>query len=198
MRKFWLTLVAVTLILSLGAPAWAGEPTDELRRATDRIIQVLDDPSLKAPEKRQEREAAVKRIAVQAFDVPEAARRALGPHWQGRTSAERTEFVQLFADLLQRAYVSKIDLYTGERVRYTGEAVDGDYAVVHARVLTRKEQEVPVDARMLKRDGHWLMYDVVIENVSLVANYRAQFDRVIRTASYADLVKRLRTQERVD
>jgi phospholipid transport system substrate-binding protein len=194
MKKVSVALAVLFLALTIAAPARAGEPTDELRRSTERIVRVLEDPRLKGPDHRADRRAAVRQIAEEMFDVTEAARRALGPHWQSRTSAERAEFVRLFADLLERAWVSKIDLYGGERVRFTGESVDGDRAIVRGRVVTTKGTEVPTEARMLKRGDRWVIYDIVVENVSLLANYRAQFDRVIRTASYDALVKRLQAQ----
>ncbi len=194
MKKSVAMLAVVLLALGMAAVARAGEPTEELRRSTDRILQVLVDPRLKGPGHSADRRVAVRQIAEQVFDVNEAAKRALGQHWLSRTSAERAEFVRLFGDLLERAWVSKIDLYGGERVQYTGETVDGDYATVRARVITAKGTEIPTEARMLKRGDRWLVYDVVVENVSLLSNYRAQFDRVIRTTSYAALVKRLQAQ----
>ena len=180
------------LVVAFLTPAWAGPPTDTLREYTEAVQKVLDDPALKADDRRHERRAAVRRVAIEAFDVQETARRALGPHWQQRTPAEREEFVQLFADLLEQTYIAKIDLYGGERLKFVDERVDGDSAVVRARVTTRQGTEVPVEGRMHKRSERWLIYDVTIENISLIANYRSQFDRIIRTSSYADLVKRLR------
>lgn len=187
-------LAASWLVVALVSPAWAGAPTDTLREYTEAVQKVLDDPGLKADDRRHERRAAVRKVAIEAFDVQETARRALGPHWQQRTPAEREEFVQLFADLLERTYIAKIDLYGGERLKFTDERIDGDTAVVRARVLTRQGAEVPVEGRMHKRADRWLIYDVAIENISLIANYRSQFDRIIRTSSYAELVKRLRNR----
>jgi phospholipid transport system substrate-binding protein len=190
------SVLAVALVLAAGlaAPARAGAPTDQVREYTDAVIKVLEDPSLKADDKRGERRAAVRKIAIEIFDVQETARRALGPHWQQRTPEQREEFVHLFADLLEQTYISKIDLFGGERLRFTEEKVDGQHAIVRARVLTRQSTEVPVEARMLRRGERWLVYDILIENISLIGNYRAQFDRIIRTSSYDDLVKRLRTR----
>lgn len=149
---------------------------------------MLEDPTLDL----SQRKAAIRAVALEAFDVAEAARRALGPHWTKRTPAEREEFVGIFQGLLERGYLSRIGEYGGERVQYVGERVDGEYAIVRAQIVTAKGTQVPVEARVLKRGERWLMYDVLIENVSLVASYRSQFDRVIRTSSYEDLVKRLR------
>jgi phospholipid transport system substrate-binding protein len=181
-------LGAVLTVLVVVGPAWAGPPTDQVRQYTDQVQKILEDPVLKQGDKR----AAVRKVAVEVFDVNETARRALGRHWQGRTPTEREEFVQLFADLLERTYISKIDLYGGERLKYTSETIDHDFAVVRAKVLTNRGAEVPVEARMLKRGEQWYIYDITIENVSLIGNYRTQFDRIIRTTSFPDLVRKLK------
>lgn len=190
MSVAWGPVLAALVTLSLAPAAVAGPPTDEVRRYTEQVQRILEDPGLQQDDKRD----AVRKVANQIFDVTETAKRALGPHWNKRTSAEQEEFVQLFADLLERTYIAKIDLYGGERVQYTGEAVDGDYATVRAKVLSRQGNEVPVVARMHRRGDRWLIYDITIENVSLVGNYRSQFDRIIRTSSFQELVKRLRTK----
>ena len=171
-------------------PAAAGPPTEQLRQYTDQVLKLLEDPNLQGPDRR----AAVRKAAIEIFDVQETAKRALGRHWQARTPAEREEFVQLFAVLLERTYINKIDIYRGEKLVYTNEAVDGDYATVRARVVTKQRGDIPVDARMIRRGDRWLIYDIAVENISLIANYRAQFDRIIRSASYQDLVTRLKTK----
>ena len=176
------------MALAATAPTWAGAPTEQVRQYTDQVRKILDDPVLRSMDKR----AAVRKVAIEIFDVNETARRALGPHWQARSASERNEFVQLFADLLERTYISKIDLYRGERLQYTAETIDGEFATVRAKVITNKSVEVPVEARMLKRGEHWQIYDIAIENVSLISNYRTQFDRIIRTASFGELVRRLK------
>jgi phospholipid transport system substrate-binding protein len=193
-RASVMVAIALGLVAVASASAWAGAPTDQVREYTDAVVKVLEDPALKADDKKPERRAAVRKIASEVFDVQETAQRALGPHWQQRTPQERQEFVQLFAELLEQTYISKIDLFGGERLRFTDEKVDGDNAIVRAKVLTKQQTETPVEARMLRKGDRWLIYDILIENISLVGNYRAQFDRIIRTSSYEDLVKRLRTR----
>ena len=185
--KGTLTTAAAAMLLLAGSPAWAG-PTDQLREYTDQVIKVLDDPALA----RQDRRAAVRKIAHEAFDVTETAKRVLARHWQARTPAEREEFTQLFADLLERTYIARINEYGGERIRYVGESMDGELATVRARIMTRTGTEVPVESRMVRRGERWLIYDVLIENVSLIANYRSQFDRIVRANSYEDLIRRLK------
>ncbi len=186
-----LRLLVASLLLTISAPAFAGSsPTDQLRAYSDQVIKVLEDPALH-PEDRQ---AAVRKIADQIFDVAETAKRALARHWRTRTAAQREEFTQLFADLLERTYIARIDQYGGERIQYVAESIDGDHAVVRAKVLTKRGTEVPVESRLLRHGDRWLIYDVLIENVSLIANYRAQFDKIIRTSSYEELIRRLKSK----
>jgi phospholipid transport system substrate-binding protein len=194
MRAQWIGLAtAVTFVAMLAMPAMAGAPTDQLKQRVDEVIKVLDDPTLTG--KPAERHAAVRKIAEDIFDYPDTARRALGAHWNARTPQEREEFVRLFADLLDRAYVGKIDLYQGEKVRYAGDTIEGDQATVKTRILTKQGSEMPVDYRMHLQGSRWLVYDVIIEGVSLVSNYRTQFNKVVQTESYQSLVQKLRAKE---
>jgi phospholipid transport system substrate-binding protein len=181
-------ILIAAVALAAGPASAAIGPTDELRQYTDRVLEVLRAPGMSPAERR----TAVRNLAIEVFDVGETAKRALGPHWQQRTPAERADFVKLFRDLLEQTYISRIDEYGGERIQYTGERIDGESAVVRAQILTKAGTTVPVESRLILKNGHWLIYDILIENVSLVANYRSQFDRIIRTSSYDDLVKRLR------
>jgi phospholipid transport system substrate-binding protein len=195
MAKVLGVLAIVTLALGLAQPAAAATPTETLKNYGDVVLKILEDPTLKAADKKNERRAAVRKVAEDVFDLSETAKRALGPHWNQRTPAEREEFVLLFADLLETTYIARIDEYGGERMKYVGEKIDGDNAVVHTRVITRKGTEIPVEARMLRRGDKWYIYDVILENVSLISNYRAQFDKIIRTSSYGELVKRLKERK---
>jgi phospholipid transport system substrate-binding protein len=185
------TVLAFAGLVLFHGTAMAGPPTDQLKQYSDQVLKILEDPAMRGEGKRDERRAAVRKVAIQVFDVEETARRALGRHWQARTPDERREFVDLFANLLERTYLSKIDVYGGERLKYTNEFIDGDKAIVRGKVMTKQGTEVPVEARMHKRGDRWLMYDVLLENISLVGNYRAQFDQIIRTSSYQELVRRL-------
>ena len=178
------------LVLAPGAKAWAGPATDQLRAYTDQVQKILQNPSMSLAERRE----AVRQVAEQVFDVTETARRALGQHWQQRTPAEQDEFVKLFANLLEQTYIARIDEYGGEKLTYVSEQLDGDRGVVKARITTKNGTDVPVESRVLLKGNRWLIYDILIENLSLISNYRSQFDRVIRTASYAELVKRLQTK----
>ncbi len=186
-------IVAMAVVLTTGGTAWAGAPTDQLRGRVDRVLRVLEDPQLKPEARAIERRASIRAIVAEIFDFRELSQRALGPHWQGRTPNERDEFSQLFADLLERSYIDKIELYSGaERIQYTGEVLDGEQvATVRTRIVTKQGTEIPVDYRMRRVGDRWLVYDVAIEGVSLVANYRAQFNRIIQRSSYKGLVEQL-------
>jgi len=186
--------LAGLLILSV-APAWAVTPTEQLKGSIDKIIPILEDPTLKGDAKLKERRAAIRRVATDVFDFTESARRALGPHWERRTAEERQEFARLLGDLLERAFASRLEQYAGERIQYTGEAVDGNLATVKTRIITKSGAELPVDYQVLRRGDRWFVYDVWIEGVSLMNNYRAQFNKIIQTSSYEDLVRKLKAKQ---
>jgi phospholipid transport system substrate-binding protein len=188
-------LLAVGLAVTAVGPVSAGVPTDQLRGAVDRVLKTLDDPSLKGAAKVADRRVAVRKIANEIFDFGEIAKRSMARHWQPLSEAQRSEFVGLFADLLERSYISKIETYGGEKIQYTAERVDGDYATVSTKIITKNGTEVPVDYRMIKRADRWLVYDVSIEGVSLVSNYRTQFNKIIQTSSYNELVSKLRNKQ---
>jgi phospholipid transport system substrate-binding protein len=188
MKTLRLSVLATTLGLCLAAQVWAGAPIDQARQNTDQILKVLGDPALNEAERR----TAVRKVAEQMFDMSEAAKRALGRHWQSRTPAEREEFIRLFADFLENTYLSKLVLYSGERVNYVSESIDGDLASVRAKILRKQGPEVPVEARMFRRGDRWYVYDISVEGISMISNYRSQFNTIIQKSSYEQLVQRLR------
>ena len=185
----------VGVLLMSSSQAWAGAPTDQLKASVDQVIRILEDPTLKSESRKQERRAAIRKHADSIFDFEETAKRALGPHWQNLSTTDKQEFVSLFADLLERSYIAKIDRYSGEKTAYAGDSIDGDLATVKTRFTTKQGTEVAVDYRMLHRGDRWLVYDVVVEGVSLVNNYRTQFNNVIQTTSYQELVAKMKNSE---
>lgn len=188
-RALVLGLVGTLALLQVSA--WANSPTDQLRTALEEVIRILDDPSLKPKAKEQDRQAQVRAAVSGLFDFPEIARRALGRHWRPLSQQEREKFVSLFRAFLERIYLPKVVLYQGERVRFLSEAVDGNFGEVRSVLITRQGQEIPVTYRLGHRDGHWLIFDILVEGVSLTANYRSQFNEIIQRASYAELVRRI-------
>jgi phospholipid transport system substrate-binding protein len=174
----------------------AGEPLNKIRQTIDAVIAVLSDASLKAPERSKERQAKIRQVVLQRFGFEEMAQRAMGRHWRERTPAERKEFVALFSDLLERSYINKIESLGGEdkrQVLYTKETIDKDgYAKVYTEVVNQRDQNVAIEYRLVRRHGDWEVYDVVIEGVSLVNNYRTQFNKIISQESYNYLIKKLK------
>jgi phospholipid transport system substrate-binding protein len=186
---------AALALLVAGPPVvMAGPATDRLKPEIDKVVATLDNPALKGESKTAERRQTLRGITDGVFDWNEMAKRALGRHWAARTPAEQQEFVGLFRDLLERAYVSKIERYAGEPITYVGEVADGDLTTVRTKITTRQNQEVAIDYRMFKDGDRWRVYDVLIEGISLVNNYRTQFDGIIKTSSYDELVKRLKAR----
>jgi len=182
----------IFLILGMTVPGLAGEPSEKIKKTTDRILSIVANPALKNPSRAQERKKLIRSVVDEQFDWEEMARRSLGRHWDQRTDEEKKEFVRLFADLLDRTYMNKVEGYSGEKVRYEGETIDGDYASVKMKIVTKQNKDIPVEYRLKKKGNDWFVYDVSIEGVSLVNNYRTQFNSIIVQSSYENLVKKLR------
>jgi phospholipid transport system substrate-binding protein len=176
--------------------AQAGEPLEAVRSVIDKAVQILKDPRLRAKDKKTERIDRLREVLTPIFDYEEMSKRALGAHWRRRTPAEQEEFVVLFRDFLERAYSDKIDLYGGEKVLFGRETIDADFAQVETTIISPKGEEIAVVYKLRRGNDNWKVYDAVVENISLINNYRSQFDRVISSASYQELIKRLR--EKVD
>jgi len=190
-----LAVSAAALLAFLPAPARAGAPTDQVKGGVDLVIRVLQDPKLKGASMEAERRAAIRKEAEGIFDFGETSRRALGRHWQELDESQQREFVSMFTDLLEHAYIARIEQYSGEQIVYDGDTVDGDTATVRTKFITQKGTEIPVDYRLLRRGDRWLAYDAIVEGVSLVSNYRTQFDHIMRTGSYPELARRMRAHQ---
>jgi phospholipid transport system substrate-binding protein len=171
---------------------YAGEPLEMVRSSVEKVVAVLKDSRLKSPEKKKERIDRLKEIINPIFDYDEMARRALGAHWRRRTLAEQEEYLTLFRLFIEKVYADKVDLYEGERIVVGRETIDGDYAEVESKVINARGEENPVIFRIRRADGKWRVYDAVVENISVVQNYRSQFDRVISKSSYDELRKLLK------
>ena len=195
MRRFVMPLLFVLALLVPGS-VWGAEPTDQLRAQLERVVKVVQDPEMKKDGRAAERRA-VRKIAEEIFDFGDTARRALARHWAQRSAAEREEFVAVFTDVFEHAYLSKVELLQGDKVAYLGDSVEGGVATVRTRLTTKQGSQLDVDYRMQQRgpSGRWLVYDVLIEGVSLVDNYRNQFNSVIQRSSYQELVRRLKAMQ---
>ena len=197
MGRTWKALAlmaAALLVLWTPGRSVAGPATDQVKATVDQVLKILTDPALKGEAKTRERRAKLRQVVLQRFGFTEMSKRSLARHWNERTPQERKEFVRLFTDLLERAYVDRVEGYTGEKILYFEETVDGTYSEVRSKIVTKKSQEVPITYRLQNNDSNWEVYDIIIEGVSLVNNYRTQFSKIIRTSSYDELVKKMQAK----
>lgn len=185
-----MTLVVVWLA-SAASPCYAGAPTDTMKTTIDEVLRIVRENDLKQPNKTEERRRMLERAVGARFDYQEMSRRALGAPWNTLSDQEKQEFVDLFRTLLTNSYSDKIETYSGEGVQYLNERMEKEYAEVRTKVLSGKT-EIPLDYRLINKGDDWRVYDVVVDGISLVNNYRGQFAKIIKSSSYADLVEQLR------
>jgi len=186
-------VVAVTVLLTGIAAdhAQAGEATEAMKATIGEVLRILADKDLKQPSKANERRQLLEKVVGERFDYPEMSRRSLGAPWANLAEKDKQEFISLFQTLLVNTYADKIESYSGEGVQYVNERNEKEYAEVRTKVLTGKT-EIPLDYRLLHKGSDWRVYDVVVDGVSLVNNYRGQFSKILRNGSYTDLVEQLR------
>jgi phospholipid transport system substrate-binding protein len=184
-------LAAIVLMAFLADSALAGEPTEAMRTTIDAVLRTLADKELKQPAKADERRQLLEKVVGERFDYQEMSRCSLGAQWTNLSEKEKQEFVSLFQTLLVNTYADKVESYSGEGVQYVNERTEKEYAEVRTKVLTGKT-EIPLDYRLINKSSAWRVYDVVVDGVSLVNNYRGQFNKILRSSSYADLVEQLR------
>jgi len=189
--RMWM-LVGSLLLASHVTPAAAGEPLDKVRQTVDNVLTIVNNKALQP----QERQTQIRQAVLQRFGFEEMAQRSLGQHWRTLTPQQRQEFVELFTALLERSYITRIESYKAgsQEVRYPKEDITGDQAVVHTEITSERGLAATVDYHLLHKNGDWKAYDIVIEGVSLVNNYRTQFNTIILKDSYTGLVKQMRTK----
>jgi phospholipid transport system substrate-binding protein len=173
----------------------AGAPAQEIQSAIERVLSILKDPKLKAESKRAERLEQLRKVVYSKFDFAEMARRSLGAQWQRRSPDEQREFVKLFTELMENGYMSNLEGYDGEKVIIAGEKQDKEFAEVDTKVTTKKGEDIAVSYKLRQANGDWKIYDVVIEQISLVNNYRSQFNRVIAQSSFDELMRKMREKQ---
>jgi phospholipid transport system substrate-binding protein len=184
--------LAVGVCIVSPAVLRAGVPTDQVRSTIDEVLKILNNPNLSSQAAKEERRSRLRQVIYPRFDFAEMARRSLGPTWRRISPAEQQEFLRLFTELLAESYVNNIESYNGEKILYGRETQEQEYAEVNTKLITKRGEEIPVDYKLHKVDGDWKVYDVVIENISLVNNYRAQFARLLTKSSFAELLDRIR------
>ena len=179
-------------LIAVPAASRAGEPTEQIRAAIEKGITVVQDPKLQGMGKTEERRARLREAVAPYFDFGEMSKRSLGIHWKNRTPAEQRDFTRIYEQLLENSYAGKIESYHGEKILYGRETVDVPYAVVRTRIVTGKGQEIPVNYLLLQEGTRWRIYDVVIEGISLVNNYRSQFSSILEGSSFPELMRKLK------
>ncbi|MCD6298190.1 MAG: ABC transporter substrate-binding protein [Deltaproteobacteria bacterium] len=192
MRAYFLKgSIFLFLTLVMTVPSLAGQPMEQIRKTTDRIIAIVSDPELKPPEKAKERKRLIRQAVDERFDWEEMSRRSLARHWKRMTEEEKKEFIYLFGKLLERTYFEQAGNYSGEKVLYLSETVDETgFGDVRIKIITRQETEIPVRYKVKKNGDGWYVYDVSVEGRSLINNYRKQFQRM----PYKKLIKQLRAK----
>ena len=191
---FMLGRLLVMVCLLFPAGLHAGLPTDQTRATIDQVLEILNNPKLKSKSAKEERRSRLRQVIYPRFDFAEMARRSLGLTWRRISPGEQQEFLNLFTQLLEESYVSNIDSYSGEKILYGREIEDQEFAEVDTKIITNRGEEFAVNYKLHELNGDWKVYDVVIENVSIVNNYRSQFSRLLGKYSFAELLDRIREQ----
>jgi len=184
-------ILAVVVLTGEALVMAAQTPTDAVRTTFEKVVHVVKDQDLKQPGREQERLNRLEQAIGERISYRELAKRSLGAKWKELSEKERQEFVGLFAQLLRDVYANRIFQYTDEQVEYLNERLDGDYAEVKTN-LRGSKGDVPVSYRMINQSGVWRVYDVVVDGVSTVSNYRGQFTKILQTSSYETLLESLR------
>lgn len=191
-RRFIMVPLLFFMTLVISGSSIAGGPIEDVRKTTDKLIAIVSDPAMKSADRAAERARRIRKAVDERFDWKEMSKRSLARHWKKRTEREKEEFIDLFGKLLERTYLDKVEGYSGEKVLYVGERVDGNYGLVVVKIVTRKDTEILVKYKLKKKGSEWLVYDISIEGISLVNNYRKQFNSIMTRSSYEDLIKKLR------
>lgn len=190
--KMMVMLILLFCFVAAGPANAFASVTDEVKKVVDEVVRIVSNKEMKKPQNEGKRRAELKKAITSIFDYGEMAQLSMGANWRSRTPAEKKEFVQLFETLLENSYAGKIESYNNEKIVYLKESVEGDHAEVKSKVITARGEQYSLDYRLKKQGNAWMVYDVVIEGVSLVANYRSQFNRIIQSQGYSELVKKLR------
>jgi phospholipid transport system substrate-binding protein len=194
---FLVFLLILSMVLLSGertlASANNDDPLVQLQKSTDEILMVLQSEELKTPEKKVERKQLILQIINKMFDFRGMARSSLGPNWNSLTIEEQDTFVGLFISLIEQRYIGKIDSFNDQKVIYKEQRVKNDRARVYTAIID-KDLEIPIDYSLQLSQGRWLIKDLKIENVSLVANYRRDFNSIIRKEQFAGLVEKITKQ----
>lgn len=188
--------MSISILVVLFSPVLllAGEPTERIKATTDKLIEIVSNPQLDPPEMAEKRARMIRAAVDEVFDWAAFSQRAMGKHWRKLTPVQKKEFIESFGQLLERTYMDKTRQYSGEKMEFLTEDIEGAYGSVEAEVILKNGAKVAVEYRVMKRNGTWFVYDVYVEGVSLVNNYRVQFNNIITRSSYEELLRRLKSK----
>jgi phospholipid transport system substrate-binding protein len=190
--KRLLAILGVFLFLLLSLPVHAGVPMNTVKANVDKVLEVLRDPKLKAESAKETKKEKLRSIYDGMFDQVELSRRTLAQNWNNLNPAQRKEFVQLFRQVLEKAYIDKILAYVNEKVLFGKEVQLSETKVEVQTTINTSSKNIPVYYRVILKDGEWKVYDVVIENVSLISNYRTQFNDILAKNTPEQMLEILR------
>ena len=193
-NKFIGFLIAISIILLFTYNAQAGVATDRIKGATDKLIEIVTNHDLDSPEMAEKRAHMIREAVDTVFDWSAFSQRALGRYWGKLSKQEKEEFVSLFGQLLERTYMDKTKQYSGQKMNFISEETDGKYGVVDAEVVIENGNNIMVQFRVIKEKDTWFIYDVFVEGVSFVNNYRVQFNNILTKSGYGELISRLKTK----
>jgi phospholipid transport system substrate-binding protein len=187
-------MLFASLWVVIAGPAAAETPMEAIKQTTDKILSILANPDLEGPNQERQRKELIMQAVNERFDWERMARSVLATHWASRTAEEKKDFTELFSKLLESAYMDKVESYSGQKIRYDGQKVEGDYATVSVRIETKQGTEIPVKYYLIEEHGKWLVYDIQIEGVSLIYNYRMQISEILNRSSFNGLMDKLRAK----
>ncbi|HEV8343153.1 MAG TPA: ABC transporter substrate-binding protein [Candidatus Binatia bacterium] len=185
------TVFVALALLWGGSSAIAGMAEEQVKETVNRVVEILRDPALRTEDKIAQRREMLRQAIFPRFDFSEMARRSLGSHWKNQ-KARQEEFVAVFSDFVETAYVGKVESFKDEKILFVRERIDQGFADVDTKVVPSKGEPFSVNYKLHMVGTDWKVYDVVIENISLVNNYRSQFNRILANASFDELLKKLR------
>lgn len=195
MKKLQRIVLAVALfaiLFTTALPANAGAPTDQLKGTIDNILVVLQNDSFKGPANKAARRTALGEVVSKRFSFKEMSKRSLGKNWKKTTTDEKRAFVAAFKALIQNSYFTKMEQYTDEEINYTSEKIRGKSSAVKTIVITSSGTEIPIEYRMkINKKSEWMVYDIVVEGISLISNYRSSFASELKKSTIANLTASL-------
>ena len=187
-------LTVIFIFMLFNCTAQAGVATDRIKTVTDKLLEIVTNHDLDSPDMAEKRAHMIRGAVDTVFDWQAFSQRAMGRHWRKLSKEEKEEFITLFGQLIERTYMDKTRQYSGQQMKFIDEETDEKYGVVNAEVEMKNEANIAIQFRVLKNNETWFVYDVYVEGVSLVNNYRVQFNNIMTKSGYSELISKLKTK----